>query len=91
MNAQEVTEISPECSVECSWKIENIDHVKNKILWKEHLSELTEETNIDNCFMMSQTSPECTPCTLKIVLRNNRKFVALQILSEVTWLLLLSF
>ncbi len=74
MNVEEVT-------VECSWEIENLDHVRNKILWKEELSELTEETNIDNCFMMKQTNP--SPCTLKITLKNNRKFAALQILSEV--------
>lgn len=76
MNVEEVT-------VECSWKIENLDDVRNKILWKENLSELTEETNIENCFAISQADSESGPCTIKFVLKNNRKFAALQILSEV--------
>jgi hypothetical protein len=69
-------------TVDCSWKMENID-VKAKILWKEQLSELSEETSIENCFSMSQLNPDSGPCTLKIILKNNRKFAALQILSEV--------
>lgn len=70
-------------TVDCSWKIENVDAVRTKILWKEQLSELSEETSIDNCFNMSQSNPDSGPCTLKIVLKNNRKFAVLQILSEV--------
>jgi len=70
-------------TVDCSWKIENIDAVRTQILWKEQLSELSEETSIDNCFSMSQSNPDSGPCTLKISLKNNRKFAALQILSEV--------
>jgi hypothetical protein len=67
-------------TVDCSWKMENIF---SKILWKEQLSELSEETSIENCFSMSQLNPDSGPCTLKIILKNNRKFAALQILSEV--------
>jgi hypothetical protein len=70
-------------TMDCSWKIENIDDVRKKILWKEQLSELSEETSIENCFSMSQSNPDSGPCTLKIILKNNRKFAALQILSEV--------
>ncbi|KAI9562048.1 hypothetical protein GHT06_013013 [Daphnia sinensis] len=76
MNPDEVT-------VECSWKIENIDKVWEKILWKEKLSELVEETNVDNCFSLSQRTSDPCPCSLKICLTKNRKFIALQILSEV--------
>lgn len=76
--------MSPEeVTVECTWKIEHIDEVWNKILWKEKLAELAEETNIENCFNMSQITSDPRPCSLKICLRKNRKFVALQILSEV--------
>nr|CAH0112346.1 unnamed protein product [Daphnia galeata] len=32
---------------------------------------------------MSKSNPDSGPCTLKIILKNNRKFAALQILSEV--------
>ena len=52
-------------------------------MWKEQLSELSEETSIENCFSMSKSNPDSGPCTLKIILKNNRKFAALQILSEV--------
>ena len=78
------TEMNPDAvTVDCSWKMENIDDVRTKILWKEQLSELSEETSIENCFSMSQSNPDSGPCTLKIILKNNRKFAALQILSEV--------
>ena len=56
---------------------------EKKILWKEQFSELSEETSIENCFSMSKSNPDSGPCTLKIILKNNRKFAALQILSEV--------
>lgn len=72
-----------EVTVECSWKIENIDKVWEKILWKEKLSQLAEETNINNCFSMSQKTSDPCPCSLKICLTKNRNFIALQILSEV--------
>ncbi|XP_046441448.1 uncharacterized protein LOC124192277 [Daphnia pulex] len=76
--------MNPEAvTIDCSWKIENVDAVRTKILWKEQLSELSEETSIENCFNMSQSNPDSGPCTLKIILKNNRKFAALQILSEV--------
>ncbi|KZS18723.1 Uncharacterized protein APZ42_015275 [Daphnia magna] len=72
-----------EVTVECSWKIENIDKVWEKILWKEKLSQLAEETNINNCFSMSKKTSDPCPCSLKICLTKNRNFIALQILSEV--------
>ncbi|XP_057381872.1 uncharacterized protein LOC130704467 [Daphnia carinata] len=72
-----------EVTVECSWKIENIDKVWEKILWKDKLPELVEETNISNCFSMSQRTTDPCPCSLKICLTKNRKFIAIQILSEV--------
>ena len=76
MNAGEVL-------IECSWEVENLDDVRNKILWREQLSELTEETNLENCFRISQSDSSSCPCTLKLSLQNKRKFSALQILSEV--------
>ena len=77
MNADEV-------SVECSWEVENLEEIHKKILWKDRLSDLTAETNAENCFKVSQQNPESGPCKLKIVLKKNRKFAALQILSEVS-------
>lgn len=78
MNLDEVT-------IDCTWKIENNDDVRKKILWKEQMSKLTEETNVENCFMMSQIDSPSGPCTLKLCLKNNRKFAAIQILSEVLY------
>lgn len=73
-----------EVTIECSWDIESLESVSQKIIWKEELAELTTESNIENCFMMSQPSAENpVSCTLKISLRNDRKFSGLQILSEV--------
>lgn len=80
MNAEDI-------AIECSWTIENIEDVRNKILWKDDLCELTEETDVDNCFMVSQPDCSSAQCTLKFVLKNNRKFSCLQILSEVIVLL----
>ena len=77
MNAEDIV-------IECSWNAENIEDVRNKVLWKDAPCELTEETNVDNCFMVSHTNcSSTTPCTLKFILKNNRKFSCLQILSEV--------
>lgn len=79
MNAEDMV-------IECSWTIENFEDVRNKILWKDDLCELTQETNLDNCFMVSQTNCSTAPCTLKFILKNNRKFSCLQILSEVLFI-----
>merc|ERR1712071_437055 len=47
------------------------------------LGELTEESNIENCFEMIQPSDNSTHCTLKMTLKSNRKCSGIQILSEV--------
>ena len=81
MNAEDV-------DIVCSWTIENIEQVRNKILWKDDLCELSEETNVENCFMVvQQANSSDGPCTLKIILKNNRKFSNLQILSEVSFMI----
>ena len=76
---------STDVVVECTWSVENISDVATKILWKDELCELTEETDIDNCFAMNQPNlpGDNIPCTLKLSLKNNKKFSALQILSGV--------
>ena len=73
---------SDKVKVECSWSVEKIEEIPNKIIWKEELGELTEESNIENCFEMTQPV-ENTPCTLKLTLKCNQKFTGIQILSEV--------
>lgn len=73
---------SDKLQVECSWSVKNIGEIPNKILWKEELGELTEESNIENCFEMIQPM-ENTHCTLKLTLKCNRKFAGIQVLSEV--------
>ena len=73
---------SDKLQVECSWSVKNIREIPNKILWKEELGELTEESNIENCFEMIQPM-ENTHCTLKLTLKCNRKFAGIQVLSEV--------
>jgi len=73
---------SDKLKVECSWSVENIEEIPNKILLREKLGELTEESNIENCFEMIQPT-ENTHCTLKLILKCNHKFTGIQILSEV--------
>lgn len=83
--ARQETAKPEETAIESSWLIENLETISQKIIWKQELTELTNESNIENSFMMSQPPMENPiPCSLKISLKNNRKFSGLQILSEVT-------
>ena len=82
---------SDDITVDCSWQINNMKDIANKIMWKEELGELTEESNIENCFEMIQPSDNSTHCTLKMTLKSNRKCSGIQILSEVYMMCTFSF
>jgi len=74
--------------VESTWQVEDVDDLPQKILWRDSVCELTQETDAANCFALNRPAPPHAnaACTLKLILRNGRQVSVLQVLSEASTL-----